>query len=346
MTPSDAILDRIKKLMALADSAANEHEAALAGERMQTLLTEFNLTRAEVESKTEETRDDALTAKRERSQSDRGAMYRWQRDMMAAVARNNFCSHFVGRVFRAEDWGAHYRRIEIADSSRPSGKRWDEVKGVYAKGHVLVGRSENVAATLLMFDYLSTQIRRLCPHSTLADRADKYLWLDGCAETIVERLDRKRSEAEEAQRRRETQTPGLVLLSDLYANEEELNEDFRRGLAPGTTTKNRLEDEAEERAEKARIEAEEKRLLATGMHSDDAWHVARGYDPPSREPAQTTAGSKRKSTYVPRGRCAYAAEDREYRRRSSDAFKSGRAAGGKVGLGGAVKEGSGPKRIG
>lgn len=339
MTPAPSIIERLKKLIAMADRGT-EHEAAIASERMQVLLQEFNLTRADIEARGDDQVENAATAKRERTEHDRSAMYQYQRDLMQTVAENNFCMYF----------------LRTSNKPDPRGKRramWDADKQDYVaakrvKSHLLIGRSENVQASILMYDYLIDTMHRLLPFQgrERLETAAK-LWLAGCAETLCERLVKQRT-GKEVQQEMDG-TPGLVRLADLYGSEADLNNDFRHGQEPGTTAKKRRESEAEEAA----IQQKQKDLIEGGMDRDDAYYVARGWEvPQSREPRQI-----RKETPSERARREAAEERRgdrdaaRYRRerwkeankRSHPSFRQGRKQGNDIGLGGGL--GSGAKAI-
>ncbi len=332
--PPQNIIERLKKLIQMADRGT-EHEAAIASERMQALLQEFNLSRADVESREEEQEETAATAKRERTEHDRTAMYQYQRDLMTTISANNFCMYFLRSSWR--------------DDPRGRRTRWDKEKHDYVavrrvKSHLLIGRSENVQASILMYDYLIDTMNRLLPFAGMERRsAEARLWLAGCAETLCERLQQQRTGKIKEQE--SDGTPGLVRLADLYGDEADLNNDFRHQWEPGTTAKNRRIAEAEE----AEQQRKEKELIDGGMDRDDAWHVARSYEKPeTREPKQI-----RKETPSELRRREEAEERRserehlKYRRdrfrelakRNHPSFREGRARGKDIGLGGSIGAG-------
>lgn len=320
----DSIVSRIQRLMAIADRSTNEHEAALAASRMQDLLQEHNLTRAEVEGRegiNGAAQDDPLSATRTQKSHNRSALYTYQRDLMRTIAKNNFCMYFV----------RDRKKLDPASINDLP------LRYKYVKAHSLIGRSENVSASILMYDYLLDTMLRLNPYKTASERSSSMLWLQGCTETICERLEQQRTGREQAQENA-AQTPGLVRLADVYGNEHDLNEDFRRGLKPGTTCKRRLEQEAERRE----IDRKEKELVAAGMDADDAWHVARGYPKPDRTPQPIIRESKSRSrSYYTRGWASeWAKEEHDRSKRNHPAYKAGKAQGRDMGLGGALKEGS------
>jgi Protein of unknown function (DUF2786) len=74
------IVDRVRKLLALANNNANEKEAASAAARATALLAEHNLTMAQVES----AGDDARISNEFETRN-------WSREMCHALAKLNFC---------------------------------------------------------------------------------------------------------------------------------------------------------------------------------------------------------------------------------------------------------------
>lgn len=315
MTPSHSVTDRIKKLIALSGSS-NPHEAALAAERMQTLLQDHNLTLADIEGRSS---DESPLADRERQeQVKRSAIYAWQRDLMGKLAENNFCLHFVQE-----------KRVRDPNGGQTM---WSELDRDYiacrkVKRHVLIGRSDNVTATTLMFDYLADTMGKLAPRGSTSERT---IWFEGCTETLCERLDAQR---QGRVREEVNQTPGLLRLSDLYGSEEDLNYDFRHGLKPGTTAQKRREEEAAE----LEIKRKQEELIAKGASVDDSWYLARGYAAPSTEPQKIVKGSIQRSGRGPSGWTQK--DQREWDRRNSSTFKEGKRRGRDIGLGGAIRSG-------
>lgn len=251
------VLERIQKLLTLAadGSGATEAEAALAASHVQRLLTEYNLTLAEIGAT--RTQD---TDKRGKTTHDKAAMYSYQQNLMGALARNNFCHHWI--------------KTEMAFSNGRTRK---------VKRHVVLGREVNSITTRMTYDYLVITMDRLLPYQGMAKRGrEALLWLAGCTERLTARINEQRIEAEDESRRRADEaaarakrsgdTPGNALvLVDVYANEDELNQDVHYGRPLGTTTTRRLEAEAREAAADAR-QAE---LVANGTPMEDAYYIAR-----------------------------------------------------------------------
>lgn len=286
--PASNIVERARKLLALRDHAGtNENEAALAASKLQELLAEHNLSMATVEASQARSgvTSSPETEKREKKQHERSAMYRYQQDLMRALAKNNFCMYFMTDV-RAESFG----------------------KERIVKRHVLLGRESNVAVTQLTYDYLVDALDRLLPYEGMQKRGkDALLWLSGGADRLVERLDalRDKMETESAKKAQDKSVrakhPGaattgnaLVVLADVYGSERDLNADALEGLEPGTTARRRREHAAEQSARVAAMAAKEKELLAMGHPEVNVWYLARGLQPPAPSSTETDAQRRRR----------------------------------------------------
>lgn len=347
--PNASVIAKITKLLALADkkSGATEHEALAAASMAQKLLQDYGLSMAEVEASGGKTGDDG---KREKTTIKRSSMYKWQRELMETLAETNFCMHRIVEEYN-EDSGRMRR----------------------SKRHQLIGRSVNVVATQLMYDYLVSAMKRLVSEAGHApgthNEKDYHWWLEGCSLRLQERLRERAREAKEESARKEREakarashpsaaagsTGTSLVLATHYLNEEELNEDFLQGLEPGTTTRERLEREENVRRRDHKFET----LKAQGVDPDVAWYMACGY---TREAAESYVKrrkeqeeenlrleSKRKPRKSratgSRYRSWTKAEEREYEKRNSSSYQAGSQAGADIGLDPQVKHGGEAKRI-
>lgn len=339
--PADLPMDRIRKLMAVTiDRGASETEASFASSKVQQILQEYGLSMAEIERRGGGTGDDG---RRGRNDADRRAMYKWQADLMSALAENNFLKH----------WIEQQTKIDPAGKMRRS------------KQHVLLGRHINVQATLQMYDYLVDTFRRLAndqgyAHAHTTER-EHHLFLGGVTERVIERLAEQRRHVEreaEGKRKRDeamrnhsayAPTGTSVALAEHYRDERQANQDlyddFRWGLEPGTTACRRAEGKAREAAMTAEIE----RLVAEGIDDLVASYMVRNemsradaeaqmrktnefwakyQAEQDAKPARKSRPSRSRAVY----RGPSQAEQREADRRSSFAYNAGRASGDGVGL--------------
>lgn len=252
---SDKLIDRIRKLMALTvERGASETEAALASEHVQRLLAEHNLSMAAIEMTGGM---NEAGGKRTKEHYSRRQVYKWQRELMQAVAKLNYC-----KALERYEW-------------RGTNKVFD--------GYSLIGRIDNVVSTQVMFDYLLETIERLARDDvkdpSLYFTRYAHSFKEGCSDRLIGRLNEQREQivVEQARKSREDMTrarhPGAatsnlptVLLSDVIQNEENLNEDFRNGWEPGTTAARRREREA--RYEQYERERQEKRDAVRAQYPD------------------------------------------------------------------------------
>lgn len=161
------------------------------------------------------------------------ASYKWQRTLMAALAELNFC--YCKEEFK------YHRHTTSFD------------------GYQLIGRAANVASARVMFEYLLQTIDRLAK-AEVQDPGQYFTryahsFKEGCADRVIDRLKDRRAEevAAAKQKAREDKVrnshPGaatgnalVVVLGDYVQDEEDLNNDFRRGWGPGTTKRRRAEE--------------------------------------------------------------------------------------------------------
>jgi hypothetical protein len=106
MTPDtekkNSLIEKIKKLFAMAqrktnnDGTSNEAEAAQAMAMAQQLLAKYNLDMRTIQdSVSADKKAEAVGGKREKTQINRSAMYRWQQTFWHELAEANFCFHWV-----------------------------------------------------------------------------------------------------------------------------------------------------------------------------------------------------------------------------------------------------------
>jgi hypothetical protein len=229
MSTENKIIDRVRKLMALAadGSGATEAEASTAAAMAAAIMEEHGLAMAAVV---------AGGGQGEGRTSENvvgGAFFNYQTELMEAVAESCFCF------------------VEVTGKLRG--------RHVVRDGFRIIGRVSAVASTQVLFDYLDGTIMRLCREA----KPEVPKWFRrGMAERIGERLKQRHAEklaeqeaAAKAQRDAAAAagsgngTALTVTLVDYQQDERDLNEDLRRGLAPGTTRSRR---DAAERKDKER----------------------------------------------------------------------------------------------
>ena len=272
---TEAVIAKVRKLLAMAQGNANEHEAALAAEKAQELLEAYNL-------------DMAVLNKQENKHSARkdekrnGGLYKWQRELWNAVATINFCKYYFYRGLAA---GSQYE-------------------------HQIIGSHANVIGTEVMAQYLEQAIERLARQWVNANRPGKSIFIkeaiayrEGVAANLSNRLwtiryehlreqDRKRDEERARNKAAGIDTENALVLSDVVNTEEDLNNDYINGWEPGTSAKNRKEREARQ----AVAEENARRIIA----EQEAWDLA--------HPEQARARKEREAAQQ-------AEQDRKWRER-------------------------------
>lgn len=215
----DSIVSKIRKMLAVAnDARGNENVAAIAAEKAQSLLTEYNLTLAELGDGSAPQGDDA----REKFNGEIPAIYEWQSDLLATLARNNFCVAWTERAFCKPHWGRDKERWR--NRSR------------------IIGRRVNIIVTIETYKYLVEAMERLCPHTDKRARSTRS-WFAGCTDRLVYRLDTLRHQTEAESRKNDAPRGDgtSLVLADVYSSEDDLNNDLRYGDEAGTTARRRAE---------------------------------------------------------------------------------------------------------
>lgn len=337
-TPEATVIQRIHKLLNVrTDRGASETEAVMAAGHVQRLLAEHNLSMAEIESSGGAS---AEGGKREKSEIGHRQVYKWQRRLMASIAELNFC-------YCAE-------RFKYMGHSRPD----------VFDGYELIGRVDNVVSTRVMFEYLLQTINRLTRGEYPPDQFFTkvgHSFKEGCADRLVVRLKAElgRIVEDNARKVREEQTrsqhPGTaksnlpaILMTDMIQREKDLNEDMRRGLAPGTTEARRREYEARQAAEKVRRDAEIAAKLADakvrGVSADILEYIRYGWSEDSAreslrksrleegKPETETQRRRRESSDRAHYNREWSRKEREARRLDQTAYMRGHDKAGDVGL--------------
>lgn len=324
-TALDRAVQKIQKLLRLAkDGGATEAEAALAMERAQSIMSEHGLEIATIEARGEV----AGTEPRDKAEATGRSHKKWMRDIMDAVAEVNLASVQYVPPY-----------VDRFNDEKHAG-RWH-----------IIGRVSSIAATRVMQQYLSATVSRLArERGTPADDVFKQ----GCAERICERLRERhakylREQREQAERAKPTQEHAatgnalVVVMEDFAQKERDLNNDMRRGVAPGTTAREREEERLETEKRRREVREKEAELVARGVDADDAYYLARGWDQEDLD----RINARKLAPPVEKTEKEVARETREYQkimdrarreqfrqeqRTSSNSYRDGRRAAEQVGL--------------
>jgi hypothetical protein len=237
----EAVIAKVRKLLAMAEGNANEHEAAVAAAKAQEMLEAYNLDMATINKQT-----NTFTPRKDEKRG--GGLYKWQRNLWFATATLNFCKYY-------------YLKGNLNG-------------GTYE--HQIIGSHVNVVGTEVMGRYLEATIERLARQWVAENHPGRSIFIkpaiayrEGIAARLTDRLWQERykhQQAEELKRAEERQrnaraginTENALVLQDVINTEEDLNNDHVNKWAPGTSAKMRAEREARQ----AKIEADTAAMLA------------------------------------------------------------------------------------
>jgi hypothetical protein len=198
----EKMLDRVRKLMALAGNNPNEAEAQAAANKAAALLAEYNLTLADVEAK----EGDEFVIEQDLMTSS----YPWRRQIANAVAHLYFCRYFYQPVKKGKS------KYDI---------------------HCFAGAPHNVQVAKMMFDYLHRAVDRLANEGSrrLPKKQQspyRVSFRATCTNRIAQRIYERIQEAKAGHMKSETTGSNLPALASLYDTlgaqvERQLNDKIR-----------------------------------------------------------------------------------------------------------------------
>lgn len=198
------IMERIRKLMALAERGGTEAEAETAMRKVHEVLAAHNLTMAEVaEAELKDNREQERT----HENFDMARTEEWTVTIWDGIAQMYFCRYFLYRGM----W------VKMEDGKHKKGIR-----------HVLIGKRCNVAVASEMAMYLIQTIITLSRKESRSP-AFKTAFRKGAADRLFSRMISIRYEKERANRQTTTETNALVL-ADFYKSEAEKNAAYLRDV--------------------------------------------------------------------------------------------------------------------
>lgn len=315
------VIERVKKLLALASNNPNENEAAAASAKAMKMLEDWNLDMATVEtagSKQAVERTDNKTF---------GGFYKWQTSLWTAVAKLNFCM---------------YWRVETEGKNKQKRTSW---------AHRVLGRKENVVSTQVMAEYLQQTVERLAQARAKEQgigplSREIIAYREGMASRLVERLhdlrrqrlaeDEAKKQAAQAKYGAEHQTSSTaVVLQDVIQSEEDLNNDYLMGWEPGTTAARRAEQAARLAAYRAEWEAERQRQAEW-----DAAHPEEAAKRKAKEEAERAKADAAWERKWERSQSRNRKQTAEEQRRNLNEFWEGREVAEDIGLDQQLGEGA------
>lgn len=162
---SDAMLKRIRSLLAMSRGTANENEAAVAAQKVQELLLQFNLSIEDVEKR------DSTGKIVEDGELMTSSSQPWRRKLALACARLYLCDYF---------W--NHEKFET-DARKTGYIRLDR--------HNFIGLPHNVVVAKEMFVYMVDTIERLAKEArkTKRERSPyEHAFRHGCATRLTNRI--------------------------------------------------------------------------------------------------------------------------------------------------------------
>lgn len=174
--PSNDIIRKIQKLLALGKRGGTEAEASAAMDLAQELLAKYNLDMAIIDKAVVEGGTVAAPEKREKTKIDRSAMYKWQQSLCRRIAESNYCWYWVQEVREPK--------------GKPDKYGYQDTRKV--KRHVILGREANVVAVQMMYEYLAETLEDILPYPHVERLSRSALsWREGAAERLAERIEAK-----------------------------------------------------------------------------------------------------------------------------------------------------------
>lgn len=287
-----AILDKLRKVLALCTSPV-EGEAQLAAERLQQLLTKYNLEVADLE-----VHAPAMKPAVTESQFDLGkAAFRWKLDLAETVATHYFCAPIV--------------------------RYWNKEQPV-----TFVGRPDNVESLKLLYGWLIDQVRAIASEerrkyvSDTGRHIDPLRWQLNFGEGCVRRLGTR---LEDLRRRMTEDVKVDALVVHHLAEASDYTEERYGRRFDGRKTK--WQEESDERWERRKREREE--LL---KNDPDEYYRRYPHEHPDAVKAAEEAEAKRQARRKGRAVREETPDEYRKRHEGYAAYASGQAAGDRVNL--------------
>jgi hypothetical protein len=310
------LMEKLQKVLNLARNAGTEEEAATAAAILQKMLTEHNLSIADLERRGSH----AAPAAVEQGYDLGKAAFRWKLDLARAIAHSYYC-------------------LPMIDGSR--------------KTVSFIGRPDNVESLRMLYGWLIGQVQQIARterqvhHESTGEHVDPLRWQihfgTGCVERLATRLDDLRKRNNEDVARNEF---GDVVALALHHDTE--NQDFLERVH-GYRTDGKLTKRQQERQD--RID-EEQRAKAEWLARDpEGYYAAYPGERPEalaqrqaeraammakwrkEEEKREKRNAARRARYMPRGReREYDPEDDRRDEQAYRARESGRAAAEKINL--------------
>jgi len=308
---TEAVIEKVRKLLALAHGNDNEHQAEAAANKARELLEAHNLDMAHIAKANGGGNGYAARDK----QILRGGLYQWQRELWNQTASLNFCKYWF---IRGTHVGTSYK-------------------------HELLGSKVNVITTTIMAQYLEGTVERLAREWVRINRPglsiftkEAIAYREGMTNRLVTRmwnLRQERIKEEEAKVKAEREmnaargvnTENALTIADVMSTEDDLNVDHMWNWPPGTSARKRKEREAaQEVADREAAEILRKQEEWDAAHPEEA--AARKRKEAKEAEAKWQEFIKKSKNQRPRQLTA------EELRRGMGSYRDGYDKGGEVSL--------------
>jgi len=197
MNRFDEVIERIRKLLALAGGSANEHEAAVAASCAADMMDRYHLERAQVEVGTGERVISPIEDEALGDGADR--VVQWRLQLASALAKIHGC------------------------------------RAYWCRGVTMLGRRDDIRAIGYSYAYLSNEVDLLAEKAWQAqsDKARPRAWKNAFRVGCVDRIAVRLREA----RQREAGPSSAAALAILRRDHEEVETKWAAYLAEGTMQK-------------------------------------------------------------------------------------------------------------
>lgn len=311
VAPDIRIIDKLRKVLALTNSPV-EGEAQAAAAHLQRLLTEYNLSVADLEA-----RGNAKPGVRKDSHDLGKAAFKWKLTLADEIAEFYYCHPMVN---------------------------------YYTKTVAFVGRPDNVESLKMLYVWVIEQIKRIARDERRAhfdktgEHIDPLRWQvafgEGAVERLIDRLHVMRKEMEaRAQEDADGETTALVVVSDERKREisDFLEEQGLRRI-DGRETKREREWREKREAENARL-AKLKETDLEAYYEECPWErpeTPEEIEERNKRNAEyqkkEERNRRRRENYVPRGYGRERRVDWDKEDQTSTARESGRKSASKINL--------------
>lgn len=187
MSGNEKILDKIRKLMKLAENNINLNEASAAFSQAQSLLTRHRLTMAEVENTRDIIPEDERIVESGRPLYSGERVIHWKSYLSDKIAKYNGCKMYVRTIYVCKACESRF-----VPGNHICLKCQKYVGHKKQCNYLVVGRPGDIEIVEYMFVSISRQIEMLCKRAMEEGKGSGKTYANnfkyGCSETVITRL--------------------------------------------------------------------------------------------------------------------------------------------------------------